>query len=318
MQVDPLVGRPSRDWCGAISSTPVSAARRSRKAIISRNFQPVSTCISGIGGFDGWKNFHRQIAAAPGCRLPMEYIITGRRNSAACRLPLKSPVRVPLAPVPVPRTHSPHAENPRRLQARGGLQRPHPGQSRTVPAWSPTASSCPQPFDDIALEEPAPARQGHRQRVVVATIARRRQPPTCATAWRWAPIAPSTWLPTRRSSHDRRRALLKLIERNSPTWSSSANRRSTTTPARPADAGHAVGRRRRRSPSSSTSKAAGHGGAREVDAGLETLEVDLPAVVTTDLRLNEPRFIKLPDIMKARQAAGNHRNSPTSAWMPAT
>ncbi len=39
---------------------------------------------------------------------------------------------------------------------------------------------------------------------------------------------------------------------------------------------------------------------REVDAGLETLEVDLPAVITTDLRLNEPRFIKLPDIMKAK------------------
>ncbi|WP_045761006.1 electron transfer flavoprotein subunit beta/FixA family protein [Xanthomonas albilineans] len=39
---------------------------------------------------------------------------------------------------------------------------------------------------------------------------------------------------------------------------------------------------------------------REVDAGLETMEVDLPAVITTDLRLNEPRFIKLPDIMKAK------------------
>ncbi len=39
---------------------------------------------------------------------------------------------------------------------------------------------------------------------------------------------------------------------------------------------------------------------REVDAGLETLEVDLPAVITSDLRLNEPRFIKLPDIMKAK------------------
>ena len=40
---------------------------------------------------------------------------------------------------------------------------------------------------------------------------------------------------------------------------------------------------------------------REVDAGLETLEIDLPAVVTTDLRLNEPRYIKLPDIMKAKK-----------------
>lgn len=40
---------------------------------------------------------------------------------------------------------------------------------------------------------------------------------------------------------------------------------------------------------------------REVDAGLETIEVDLPAVVTTDLRLNEPRYVKLPDIMKAKK-----------------
>ncbi len=39
---------------------------------------------------------------------------------------------------------------------------------------------------------------------------------------------------------------------------------------------------------------------REVDAGTELLEVDLPAVFTTDLRLNTPRYIKLPDIMKAK------------------
>ena len=40
---------------------------------------------------------------------------------------------------------------------------------------------------------------------------------------------------------------------------------------------------------------------REVDQGLETLEIDLPAIVTTDLRLNEPRYVKLPDIMKAKK-----------------
>ncbi len=40
---------------------------------------------------------------------------------------------------------------------------------------------------------------------------------------------------------------------------------------------------------------------REVDSGLETIEVDLPAVVTADLRLNEPRYVKLPDIMKAKK-----------------
>ena len=39
---------------------------------------------------------------------------------------------------------------------------------------------------------------------------------------------------------------------------------------------------------------------REVDAGLLTIAVTLPAVITTDLRLNEPRYAKLPDIMKAR------------------
>ena len=40
---------------------------------------------------------------------------------------------------------------------------------------------------------------------------------------------------------------------------------------------------------------------REVDAGLETIRVALPAIVTTDLRLNEPRYAKLPNIMKAKK-----------------
>jgi electron transfer flavoprotein beta subunit len=40
---------------------------------------------------------------------------------------------------------------------------------------------------------------------------------------------------------------------------------------------------------------------REVDGGLQTIAVDLPAVITVDLRLNEPRFASLPNIMKARK-----------------
>jgi electron transfer flavoprotein beta subunit len=40
---------------------------------------------------------------------------------------------------------------------------------------------------------------------------------------------------------------------------------------------------------------------REVDGGLETLSVKLPAVITTDLRLNEPRYVTLPNIMKAKK-----------------
>ena len=90
--------------------------------------------------------------------------------------------------------------------------------------------------------------------------------------------------------------------RKSQASSSSASRRSTTTATRPARcwrrcwAGRRhlrlqaeTGRRRRpRSPARST-------------AALQTIEVKLPAVVTTDLRLNEPRYASLPNIMKAKK-----------------
>jgi electron transfer flavoprotein beta subunit len=40
---------------------------------------------------------------------------------------------------------------------------------------------------------------------------------------------------------------------------------------------------------------------REVDGGLQTIDVQLPAIITTDLRLNEPRYASLPNIMKAKK-----------------
>jgi len=40
---------------------------------------------------------------------------------------------------------------------------------------------------------------------------------------------------------------------------------------------------------------------REIDGGLETLQLNLPAIITTDLRLNEPRYASLPNIMKAKK-----------------
>ena len=40
---------------------------------------------------------------------------------------------------------------------------------------------------------------------------------------------------------------------------------------------------------------------REIDGGLETIKVKIPCVITTDLRLNEPRYASLPNIMKAKQ-----------------
>jgi electron transfer flavoprotein beta subunit len=40
---------------------------------------------------------------------------------------------------------------------------------------------------------------------------------------------------------------------------------------------------------------------REVDGGLQTIEIKLPAIITTDLRLNQPRYASLPNIMKAKK-----------------
>ncbi len=42
---------------------------------------------------------------------------------------------------------------------------------------------------------------------------------------------------------------------------------------------------------------------REIDGGLQTVSLALPAIVTTDLRLNEPRYASLPNIMKAKKKA---------------
>lgn len=47
---------------------------------------------------------------------------------------------------------------------------------------------------------------------------------------------------------------------------------------------------------------------REVDDGLEVISIELPAVVTADLRLNEPRYVKLPDIMKAKKKPLERQN----------
>ena len=52
---------------------------------------------------------------------------------------------------------------------------------------------------------------------------------------------------------------------------------------------------------------------RETDTGTETLEMPLPCVITTDLRLNEPRYIALPGIIKARSKPLEKRARATSA-----
>jgi len=49
---------------------------------------------------------------------------------------------------------------------------------------------------------------------------------------------------------------------------------------------------------------------REIDGGLETVRVPLPAVVSCDLRLNEPRYATLPNIMKAKKVCTCRVNTP--------
>ena len=59
--------------------------------------------------------------------------------------------------------------------------------------------------------------------------------------------------------------------------------------------------RKPRSPARSSWATARVNVTREVDGGLETVSLKLPAIITTDLRLNEPRYVTLPNIMKAKK-----------------
>jgi electron transfer flavoprotein beta subunit len=159
------------------------------------------------------------------------------------------------------------------------------------------------PFDDIALEEALRLREkGVATEVVVATIA-----PADAQAHLRNGLA----MGANRAIHvvtsdavqplTAARALLKLVEKEQPNivilGKQAIDDDCNQT-------GQMLAALWNRPQATFASKVEVTGTVarvtREVDAGLETIEVDLPAVITTDLRLNEPRFIKLPDIMKAK------------------
>ena len=161
------------------------------------------------------------------------------------------------------------------------------------------------PFDEIALEEALRLRdKGIATEVVVATIA-----PADAQAHLRNGLA----MGANRAIHvvtdagqdvqplTAARTLLKLVEREQPDLVI-LGKQAIDDDAN--QTGQMLATLWGRPQATFASKVEVEGGkatvTREVDAGLETLEVDLPAVVTTDLRLNEPRFIKLPDIMKAK------------------
>jgi electron transfer flavoprotein beta subunit len=161
----------------------------------------------------------------------------------------------------------------------------------------------PNPFDEIALEEALRLRdKGIATEVVVATIA-----PADAQAHLRNGLA----MGANRAIHvvtadavqplTAARALLKLIEKEQPQLVILGKQAIDDDCNQ---TGQMLATLWGRPQATFASKLEVNGDKatviREVDAGLETLEVDLPAVITTDLRLNEPRFIKLPDIMKAK------------------
>ena len=159
------------------------------------------------------------------------------------------------------------------------------------------------PFDDIALEEALRLREkGIATDVIIATIgpadvqshirnglamgANRAIHVVCAQ-----PVQPLTAA----------RTLLKLVEKEQPQIVLLGKQAIDDDCSQTGQMLAALWQRPQATFASKVEVANGVAKVtREVDAGLETIEVDLPAVITTDLRLNEPRFIKLPDIMKAK------------------
>lgn len=165
------------------------------------------------------------------------------------------------------------------------------------------AKLSPNPFDDIALEEALRLRdKGVATEVVVATIA-----PADAQAHLRNGLA----MGANRAVHvvsdgpvqplTAARVFMKLIEKEQPDLVILGKQAIDDDASQTGQMVATFWGRPQATFASELVVADGKATVtREVDAGLETIEVDLPAVITTDLRLNEPRFIKLPDIMKAK------------------
>ena len=163
----------------------------------------------------------------------------------------------------------------------------------------------PNPFDEIALEEALRLReQGVAEEVIVATIG----PADCQ-----AHLRNGLAMGANRAIHvvtetgqnvqplDAARAFLKLVEKEQPGMVILGKQAIDDDANQTGQMLAAIWDRPQATFASKLEVADGHATVtREVDAGLEVIKVELPAVVTTDLRLNEPRFIKLPDIMKAK------------------
>jgi electron transfer flavoprotein beta subunit len=160
------------------------------------------------------------------------------------------------------------------------------------------------PFDEIALEEALRIKErGEAEEVVIATIG----PADCQQQLRTALAMGAD-----RALHVQAdgiiepltaaRALMKLVEREQPFLVIVGKQAIDDDNSQTGPMLAALWNRPQVTFASKVELSEGKARVtREVDAGLETLEVDLPALITTDLRLNEPRYVKLPDIMKAKK-----------------
>ncbi len=160
------------------------------------------------------------------------------------------------------------------------------------------------PFDEIALEEALRIRErGEAEEVIVASIGGTDVQQQLRTGLAMgADRAIHVETETAPQPLTVARILLKLIERESPGIVFLGKQAIDDDCNQTAQMLAALWDRPQATFASRVELADGKATvAREVDAGLETIEIELPAVMSSDLRLNEPRFVKLPDIMKAKR-----------------
>ena len=199
--------------------------------------------------------------------------------------------------------------HPGRHQARRGLQHPHPGPPDGSGVITDGVKQSINPFDEIALEEALRLREkGHADEVVVAVHrAGRRAERSCARRWPWARIAPCcVSATTALEPLDAAKTFLQAGRaRTAVAWCCWASRPSTMTTTRPGRCSQALWDR----PQATFASRVELDGSsarvtREVDAGLETIEVDLPAVITGG---------PAPQRAALREAAGHHQGQEEAA-----
>lgn len=160
------------------------------------------------------------------------------------------------------------------------------------------------PFDEIALEEALRIKErGEAEEVIVVSIGPTDAQQQLRTGLAMgADRAILVQTDSAVEPLDSARILLKIIERESPELVIVGKQAIDDDNAQTGPMLAALWDRPQATFVSEASFADGKASiTREVDTGLETMEVDLPAVLTADLRLNEPRYVKLPDIMKAKR-----------------